>query len=388
MKLLRIIFISLTISLFFFGKYELKADDSSWRLISWASPMGDQSVLFETLYGLKAMFAFLNANGGINGKHVTLHALEMDDGFENFYKNLDTLVLQGKPQVIVGGAANVRAKETADYFRRLGRPWFGPWTNDPNMYQKLDDDPIGIFPTTATELNLLFEFASKRLIPDRNFYLILSEEPRSKATASIALSIAKTYGIDLKIIPIPENYRQWQEFEKYIPNARVVVLWTAPGPASAITRVLKKKLPQDIIWMTNSLNPPSHEVLAMTGGAWKGTIFPAVLAPSYEIPEAHKIVLQKYALPGLKLDYPAFLGFAQGQLVAKAISKVPTNASNSTDVSKNIVGQLKALNLRGSIIAGTKVSIGGVDTGGIYLAACDEYGGWYPVDEKLPKNLH
>ncbi|MDR2349867.1 MAG: ABC transporter substrate-binding protein [Deltaproteobacteria bacterium] len=361
----------------FFAAFPLSAAESPLKLVSWASPMGDQSVQFETLYGLKAMLNFINSKGGVRGKRLELFTLEMDEDSDNFHTKLDTLVLRVKPHLVVGGVANVSAKETSDYFRRVGRLWFGPWTDNQEIYQGLGTDPIGLFPAAPTEFALLLEYASRKVPGDKPIYLVMSENPTTGATAELAKSTASGFGMELRVVTIPQNFRDWEALKGHLTDAGGILLWTSPGPSSAIRRVLKKTMSGDILWMTNSLNQPSHEIMAMADGTWNGTVFPAVLTPSDKISEAHKVVLEKYALPGLKMDYPAFLGFAQGQVLVKAVAKLG-DVGNATP--ELIAGALRDLDLTGSIISGQKLPHGAFDRAGTYLAISDGRGDWYPAE--------
>jgi hypothetical protein len=328
------------------------------------------------------MIAFLNAKGGVAGKKLSLATLEMDDDMDSFRDSLDTLVVKGKPHLIVGGAVKNDGRVTADYFRRIGRPWFGPWTDDPDIYAGNEFDPVGLLPSAPLQFKMLFEYAREKAPEGRDIYLILSLGPLSERTAAAARAEARAAGLELKVVTIPADFKQWKELEDYLPNAGTVILWTPPGPSSAIRRVLDKSLPPDTLWMTSALNPPSHEIIAMTAGVWGGAVFPAVLIPSAQIPETHRAVLEKYALPGLKLEYPAFLGFAQGQLLGKALSRV---ATISEGAPREVVKSLRELSLSGGIVEGAKLPIGAMDPAGAYLAVCDRTGGWSPARERTPE---
>ena len=72
--------------------------------------------------------------------------------------------------------------------------------------------------------------------------------------------------------------------------------------------------------MTSSVNPTNRNLVVLSGGAWNGMIFPSVLTPSQEIPKAYDSVIRKYGPVGLEGGYQTYLGFAQGQILARAFS--------------------------------------------------------------------
>lgn len=76
----------------------------------------------------------------------------------------------------------------------------------------------------------------------------------------------------------------------------------------------------DAIYLTSSVNPTNRNLVVLSGGAWNGMIFPSVLTPSREIPQAYDSVIRKYGPVGLETGYQTYLGFAQGQILARAFS--------------------------------------------------------------------
>jgi ABC-type branched-subunit amino acid transport system substrate-binding protein len=348
-----------------------------WKLMSWSSSLGAQSSTYEIMYGLKAFLAFLNANGGVGGREMELYSLDMDDSGPDFTKNLDQLIFQGKPDLVVGGASQLHAGTTAEYFRRVSRPWFGPWSADPTAFLGRQDDPAGIIPTSPVQMDMLFSLAKARMPEGKTLYFVYRDGPRAPQLAAIAQQAARSKGISMRPVRLNLYFRDWESMRDDFPDAGAVMLWTAPGPAAAIRRSLGRDLGPEVIWLTHALNPTGRELIGLSGGLWSGTIFPAVLLPSAEIPEAFSSVMGKYALPGLRAGYRSYLGFTQGQLLAKAVGL----AEDRQDPSPaGVLKSLKEITTAGSLYRGQKLPSGPNDPAGAYLAVSDNSGGWHPAE--------
>ncbi|MDR2340669.1 MAG: ABC transporter substrate-binding protein [Deltaproteobacteria bacterium] len=355
-----------------------KAPEGPLRVISWSSPTGAQSITFETLYGLKAFQNFLNANGGVGGRQLELHSVEMDDAAVDFVYKLDTLVIQGKPDLVVGGASGIRAAETAEYFRRILMPWFGPWTDDPKIYLKRDDDPVGLLPSAPAELEMLFKFVQSRKAEGQGVFFVYTDGSKaSQDLASLARAKARAHEVELSMVPLPPSFSEWKSLEAKLTDGSFIILWTNPGPSAIIKRLLGPAFP-DAVWLTNSLNSPDHEIMMMSVGNWEGTIFPSVLIPSNQISEAYWTVLVKYGLPGLNPDYQSFLGFGQGQVLARAMANATGSASGS--LQSALQRSLQSEDISGSLLSGTRLPHDPDDPGGAYLATVLPKGAWAPVE--------
>jgi ABC-type branched-subunit amino acid transport system substrate-binding protein len=340
--------------------------------------VGAQSITFETLYGIKALSTFLNANGGISQREIQMQSLDMDDTSADFGKKLDALVIQGQPDLVVGGAANSRASETAEYFRRIAIPWFGPWTDDPKLYAERDDDPVGLLPAAPAELDMLFKHIKKHIQPGQKIYFIYTSGlPGSETLSALARAKSRSFELELDLIPLSTDFSNWKQLTTELTDPSFVILWTNPGPSAAIRRMAKNYLP-NTVWLTNSLNTPDHEIVRMSAGTWTGMLFPSVLIPSEQIPAAYSMVLSKYGLPGLHPDYQTFLGFGQGQVFARAVTTVATD--KSTNLSSKLGRAFREVTLDGTILSGNKLPNNPDDPGGSYLAEVLPKGGWAAVE--------
>jgi ABC-type branched-subunit amino acid transport system substrate-binding protein len=330
---------------------------------------------FYTLQGFGTLLNFLNAHGGINGRTFEFSTLEMDDTIVDFSANLDSLIRGTNPHLVVGGSCQNFASETAKYFQRTGKPWFGPWTNSPEIFSNRSDDPVGILPTNLIEFALLFDWAKTRLAPDKFLYFIIDSGPTAEKTSALARAQARRVGLEIKIISLPTGFRQWNNLAPLLENPGGIILWTATGPAAAIRRTLANTISPGVFWMTHSLNTPSLELLTVTAGAWKDTIFPAVLIPSDEIPETYITVFSKYAPYGLNQNYQSYLGFSQGQLMSRALAGL----SNGRPSSQELLTSLRQVSTQGTLFAGERLPQNALDPGGTYLARAGTKGNWLKI---------
>jgi ABC-type branched-subunit amino acid transport system substrate-binding protein len=373
--------IGLTLSILFLMLYPcaLFAQSTPIHIISWSSPVGSQAITFETLYGLKALSNFVNANGGVDNREIVLQSLDMDDTSSDFNQKLDALVIQAQPDLVVGGAANSRAANTAEYFRRIAIPWFGPWTDDPRFYENRDDDPVGLLPSAPAELDMIFKYIKKHIKAEQQIFFIYTSGLKGSDTlTSLTRAKARSHELELNFMPLPVDFSNWRQVVNELKDQSYIILWTNPGPSAAIKRMAGNSLP-NTVWLTNSLNTPDHEIVHMAAGTWTGMIFPSVLIPSAEISDAYSMVLGKYGLPGLHADYQTFLGFGQGQILARALTNANLDKSNPS-ISAKITRTFKDVPLSGTILSGDKLPYNADDPGGSYLARVLQKGAWGPVE--------
>jgi ABC-type branched-subunit amino acid transport system substrate-binding protein len=354
----------------------LSAKQDNWKIISWASPLGPQALSYDYLCGLKAMLSFINLYDGVNGTAIDIYSQEMDDGLPDFQNRLKTITQQVQPHLVVGGVTRAKSGETADFFRRSGMVWFGPWSNKSDFYRDRADDPIGLFPSVEEELDLLISYARKKLGPEGTLLLIHYQSYTSDKEISFAQKLASDQGINLITTSIANNFRNWGELEKEAMGIGGIILWLPAGPAAAVLRTLKNRLPEDVLWMTNSLNSPGQEVMEMTGGQWEGMIFPAVLSPKSSLTEAYDAVLYKYGPRGLTLDYQAYLGLAQAQVLVRGLQAAPIN-SRTAELRK----ALESVSTEGTLLYPLSLKTGPTPKGASYLAVATSNWGWVQAED-------
>ncbi|MDR1546915.1 MAG: ABC transporter substrate-binding protein [Deltaproteobacteria bacterium] len=349
-----------------------------WRLLSWASPIGPQSLAFESLEGLKAMTAFLNANGGLDGRRLELRHLDLDDGQPDFQARLAALVEQVRPDLIVGGVSDVQAGRTADFFRRLATPWFGPWSGSSGPYRGLPDDPIGLMPTAEQQLELLFDLVLSRLGPGAEICFFVS--PSSQTTVAAAAQAAATRGLVLEVVEVAAGFNDWASLAQPATGRGAVVLWIPPGPAAAVLRTLKPKLSGETLWLANAMLPPCQELDGLTGGTWAGVIFPATLAPKtpdLRPYDAYDAVLRKYGPPGLSQDYQSYLGLAQGQILARVLQA--TAKADGGRLGDALRAGFQAVAAEGTLLTASGFAVGLPPDGSFYLAQALRRWEWRPL---------
>jgi ABC-type branched-subunit amino acid transport system substrate-binding protein len=351
------------------------AEEKHWKIVSWASPLGPQALAYDYLCGLKAMLSFINLYDGAEGTPIDIYSQEIDDGMPDFPARLNTVMRQIQPDLAVGGSASSKSGATADYFRRTGMIWFGPWSNKSDSYQARDDDPIGIFPVAEDELELLIPYARKKLGPGNSLLFIYYQARISAREVDFATKMADSVGLKLIPVPLPVNFRNWGELEKDALGIGGIILWLPIGPSAAIVRTLKNRLPEDVLWMTNSLNSPGLEVTEMTAGLWEGMIFPAVLKPKSSLTQAYDAVLYKYGPRGLTLDYQAYLGLAQAQVLIKALMDTPKDGR-----AKELRLAFESVSTEGTLFYSTQFKTGPSPKGASYLAVATNNWGWLPVE--------
>jgi ABC-type branched-subunit amino acid transport system substrate-binding protein len=310
---------------------------------------------------------FLNANQALGGREVDLFTLDLDDSGPDFLNRLALLLDNKKPHLIVGGAANSRPVVTANFFQRRGLGWYGPWSNNPDIKTQSDNNPTLILPTEDQELTALMDHV-KKVLGAGDVHFVYLEGNSATQTVTRAQSAAQKAGLTLVPLSVSDGFRNWKTLLQPLSQARAIFLWLPPGQATAIVRTLKPTLGKKTLWLTSGLNPPSQELTIMTGGHWAETIFPAVLKPQATIEDSYKHVIRKYGLPGLSLDYQTYLGFAQGQILARAIY------NQGQDSLSNALSKITTSD---TLLTGTSSTN---DLNLFYLAISDRKSGWRPVN--------
>jgi ABC-type branched-subunit amino acid transport system substrate-binding protein len=354
------------------------ANEDSWKIVSWSAPVGPQALTYETLKGLKAMISFINANGGVNGRTIDLYTLETDDSSQDFPASLNSLVIKLQPSLAVGGASNTRPEEIAEFFRRTDIVWFGPWANNDEMYQMRNDDPVGLFPSGINEIDLLFSFAAKRLGQGGVISFIYYEAFESLSEIQKIAAAAEKHQLTFQPKALPTDFRHWASLEEELSGAGAAVLWLPPGPAAAIVRTLKVRLPKNMLWMTSSLNFPGYGLMELTGGRWKGMIFPSILSDDNSMNELYNFVLSKYGPKGLTYDYQSYLGLAQGQILVRALIDVPYDKPKK---NQNIRDNFKVIGTQGTMFQFPSFKTGGPpEPSSAFLAEATENSLWRAIE--------
>jgi ABC-type branched-subunit amino acid transport system substrate-binding protein len=275
------------------------------------------------------MLTFLNVKGGFGGSRLEFYTQEMDDTTPNFPARLNTMILQSQPIIVVGGAVSTRSGETADYFRRTGLVWFGPWSQWNTLYRGAPDDPVGLIPSPEDQIDLLFDHVARRLGAGTQIMVINQEfEGRSDLSSQSVKQAADKYGLSLNYKVIDQKFRDWVNFKDQAQGAAAILLWVPSGPAAALVRTLKPVLPKETLFLTHALNPPGVELWDLTTGLWEGMIFPSILFPDSIMVQAYDGVINHYGPKGLNPSYLSYLGVAQAQIMARSLMNLSPGNKN------------------------------------------------------------
>lgn len=347
--------------------------ESSYRIATWALPLGSQARLYETYCGLKAMLTFLNSRGGIDGRLIDFYSQEMDDATPNFPARLNTMIQQAQPDIVVGGAVAARSRDTADYFRRTGMVWFGPWSQRSSLYRGERTDPVGLVPSLDFQLDMLFGHAARELGVGADVAILWQDGPggQSDFDPDMARSKAENHGLAPSLVAVPWRFRDWPSLREKVEGAEAVLLLVPSGPATAIVRVLKPSLPPETLFLTHALNPPGVELVDMTGGLWESMVFPAILERDQVLMQAYDAIIQKYGPPGLDPNYLSYLGVAQAQIMTRVL--ISQNSGTTRDaVRKDFLG----VDAEGTMLVAPSFGSGPPQEGGSYLARASRSKGW------------
>lgn len=313
------------------------AENGRVEMVSWAPASGPQALWMDAVGGLQTAASLFNAHGGIGGRSLALELISADEDSPDFMPSLARHLENTAAAGVVGGPVHLSAGRTADYMRQAKRPWLGPWSNDEALYQSADSDPFAILPHWKQEMEALLGYikASYTAEPAKAgpVFLVYFNFPDDQAMAAEVKTMAEGQGLILKRAPVNPDFTDWPYLAEHIKGSGAVIIWLTQGRAAAFVKAAKAMTPE-ALYLTSSVNPTNRNLVVISDGAWNGVIFPAVLAPSGEIPGAYGGLLRKYGPVGLETSYQAYLGFAQGQILARAFSL--GSGSGAVDLNRSL----------------------------------------------------
>ena len=305
--------------------------------VVWAPTSGPDALWYDALGGLKTAAALFNAHGGIGGRPLSVAEVLISEDDPDFFGRLAPLLERPNVVAAVGGPVHFRAAETAEFMSRMNRPWLGPWSNEKELYQGGAGDPFAVLPPWNLEMPALLGFIKEAFEaePARSgpVFLVFYNFPRQQEMAARTREMAAGLGLDLKRAPINPDFSDWDYLSRHIQGAQAVIVWLSQGGSAAFLKAAKSRHPE-AIYLTNSVNATNRNLVVLSGGAWNGVVFPAVLKPSSEIPPAYDAVVRKYGPVGLDGGYQTYLGFAQGQILARALSLA--SGRDSRNLTRNL----------------------------------------------------
>jgi len=299
------------------------AESGRVEMVSWAPTTGPQALWMDAAAGLQTAAGLFNAHGGVGGRRLVLDLINADEDSPGFMKDLALRLENPRAVGAVGGPVHSAAGQTADYLRQMKRPWLGPWSDAGDLYQGADSDPFAVLPHWSQEMEALLDYVKGCYAAGQAesgpIFLVYFNFPADQAMAAQARSMAEGKGLVLKRAPVNSDFTDWAFLAEHVQGAGAVIIWLTQGRTAAFVKAAKAIMPE-AIYMTSSVNPTNRNLVILSGGAWNGMIFPSVLTPSQEIPKAYDSVIRKYGPVGLDGSYQAYLGFAQGQILARALS--------------------------------------------------------------------
>ncbi|MGL4209593.1 MAG: ABC transporter substrate-binding protein, partial [Candidatus Adiutrix sp.] len=226
------------------------------EVVSWAPNSGAQALWHDALEGLKVSLAMYNANGGINGRLMELSHFVGDENNPDFMAQLARQAENLSVVAVVGGPAQQRSQYLAEYFQRIGRLWFGPWSQEADLYDGPEPHPFAVLPSWREELpalltymRLYFDSAPQKEGP---IYLFYYSTLSSQKMAEYASLVAGHLKLDLRRAPLALDFNDWQYLAQYAGEAKGAIVWLPHGPAAALVRAMKVAVPQ-AVYMTSGL---------------------------------------------------------------------------------------------------------------------------------------
>jgi len=264
-----------------------------------------------------------NANGGPGGRQVKLNRLDLAENDSAFLPSLAAGMERPGVIAAIGGSSLVKGPEIAEYMRRANYPWLGPWSNQMSIYQGTESDPFAVLPGWDLEIAALLKYAAvfykAEAVKRGSVAFVYHDLPDTREMAEFAAKKAQSEGLVLKTMPIPAGFSSWADLAARAQGIDVWLIWLDPGTSAALAKAIKTRRPEALL-LTSSLNATNRNLVAVSGGAWNGVVFPAVVRPSASIDKAYADLLRKYGPVGLDDSYQAYLGFAQGQILAQALN--------------------------------------------------------------------
>ena len=291
--------------------------------VSWAPTSGPDALWYDAVGGLKTAAGLFNAHGGIGGRPLSVEEALVSEDDPAFFDQLGPLLERPNVVAVVGGPAHIRAGEVADFLSRMNRPWLGPWSDESDLYRGEDTDPFAVLPPWTLQMPALLNYVREAFEADPArrgpVFLVFYNFPRYQEMAIKTRQMAADLGLELKRAPINPGFADWNYLSRHVDEAGAVIVWLSQGSSAAFLKAAKYRLPE-AIYLTSAANATNRNLVVLSGGAWNGVVFPAVLKPSAEISSAYDAIVRKYGPVGLDGGYQTYLGFAQGQILARALS--------------------------------------------------------------------
>ena len=294
------------------------------KIGTWAPLTGPASNLSTIARAMEAYFAYINDQGGIHGRKLTL--LLRDDGYdpERTPAIVKELVDGDHVFALLGGNGTANCLAVKDFIAIKLLPWINPgsaarvWTSPLNAYV------FSTFPSYVTEGRILAKYVVNELeaetygmfYQDDSFGREGQEGVRlglRSANKEIALAQAYTVGQN-DLTEIAQNFKD--------ENVDVIFVWSiTEGAAALVTAVAAIEDYDPQIVATQVLSDPVMFDLA--GDAWEGAIV-ASSVPETTSDEPGTVkareIIEQYG-NGMEFGTYAYWGLARAEILVEGLRR-------------------------------------------------------------------
>ena len=300
------------------------------KIGTWAPLTGPASNLSTIARAMEAYFAYINDQGGIHGRKLTL--LLRDDGYdpERTPAIVKELVDGDHVFALLGGNGTANCLAVKDFIAIKLLPWINPgsaarvWTSPLNAYV------FSTFPSYVTEGRILAKYVVNELeaetygmfYQDDSFGREGQEGVRlglRSANKEIALAQAYTVGQN-DLTEIAQNFKD--------ENVDVIFVWSiTEGAAALVTAVAAIEDYDPQIVATQVLSDPVMFDLA--GDAWEGAIV-ASSVPETTSDEPGTVkareIIEQYG-NGMAFGTYAYWGLARAEILVEGLERAGRDLS-------------------------------------------------------------
>ncbi len=322
MSIMLVVALLVTMSLSAFAEVGVKDDEiviGSFMALSGAvagigTPLAD---------GMKAYFAELNANGGVNGRQITL--LAEDDGYvpSKTVSVVRKLVEKDKVFAIVGGLGSNNCLAIMDYLEKTDIPFVYPASGATALGFPAKDKIFVVQPNYRTEGKVIAKFIYDKFA-DKKIAFIHDDTEIGKEGQKYTNANLEIYNIKaVADITFPASNMDFSSYVLKLKDAGAeFVVYHGTTSAAAQIRAEGAKIGYDFEMIVNyALADPIMYTLA--GDAWEGVFSTAWLPPL--APDAPGVshfyeIYQKYYPEGGGFAYAA-AGWVAAEVFTEAVRR-------------------------------------------------------------------
>lgn len=292
---------------------------------TWAPLTGPASNLSTIVRAMEAYFAYVNAEGGVNGRKLRL--IIKDDGYDpsRTPEVVRELVEEDRIFAILGGNGTANCLAVKDYMAFKAIPWVNPgsgvrvWTTPVIAYV------FSTFPTYVTEGRILAKYVVEELeakkygllYQDGSFGREGQEGVRVglRAAESKEVALEQSYNVgDTDLSDVAQKFKD-EEID-------LIFVWTISEGAAALVRALdaiEDYSPQ--IVGTQLLSDPI--MFELVGESWEGAILASsVPEPTSDEPGVVRAreIIRKYG-QGIEFGTYAMWGLSRAEVLVEGMRR-------------------------------------------------------------------